>query len=140
VADPLAIYPDVLTVGATDETGSVASFSSRGPVDVDGSGRPKPEIVAPGADILSAMPGGTYGLMDGTSMAGPHVAGVVALMWSAQPRLIGDIERTEQILLQSAQPYEGEPDPCGDGAGPSNQAGHGILNAYAAVRAAQAEP
>jgi subtilisin family serine protease len=41
-------------------------------------------------------------------MAGPHVAGVVALMWSANPALIGDIERTEAILRRSAQPFSGK--------------------------------
>ena len=37
-------------------------------------------------------------------MAGPHIVGVVALMWSANPKLIGDIDRTEQILRETAQP------------------------------------
>ena len=109
VADPIAIYDAAFSVGAIDEAGSVTDFSSRGPVEVDGSERPKPDIVAPGAQVLSALPGGGYGRLDGTSMAGPHVAGVVALMWSANSKLIGDIDRTEQILLDTAKPYSGSP-------------------------------
>ena len=44
-------------------------------------------------------------------MAGPHLVGVVALMWSANPQLIGDIDRTEQILIQTATPYTGAEPP-----------------------------
>ena len=97
----------VFSVGAIDHGGNVADFSSRGPVTADGSGRVKPEIVAPGVAILSSLPGGTYGESDGTSMAGPHVVGAVALLWSADPALIGNIDRTEQILTNTAQPYTG---------------------------------
>jgi subtilisin family serine protease len=75
-------------------------------------------------------------------MAGPHVAGVVALMWSAQPRLIGNIERTEQILIETAQPYTGQLTECAGGdtsGGPNNDTGYGVLDAYAAVQAALSE-
>jgi subtilisin family serine protease len=107
VEDPIAIYDDVFTVGAIDQGGDLTGFSSLGPVEVDGSGRIKPDIVAPGANIPSAFPGGTYAFLSGTSMAGPHVAGVVALMWSANPHLIGDIDLTETILRNSATTYDG---------------------------------
>jgi hypothetical protein len=62
-------------------------------------------------------------------------------MWSAQPRLIGKIERTEQILATTARPYTGERVGCfGDGSGvPNNAAGYGVVDAYAAVKAALAE-
>ncbi len=140
VEDPIAIYDAVFSVGAIDQDGNLADFSSRGPVTVDGSDRVKPDIVAPGVDVLSALPGGTYGPLDGTSMAGPHVAGVVALMWSAQPKMIGNIDRTEQILQETARPYEGMPSGCFDGSVPGDGAGYGVVDAYEAVKAALAEP
>lgn len=140
VFDPIAIYDAVLTVGAVDESGQVASFSSRGPVVADGSGRIKPDIAAPGVDILSAAPGGSYRLGSGTSDASPHVAGTVALMWSANPTLIGDIERTEQILAETARPYDqatNAPLSCSDDNSlPNNVVGYGLLDAWAAVQRA----
>jgi len=105
VASPLAIYDEVFSVGAVDSNNNIAKFSSTGPVTVDGSGHTKPDIAAPGVDVLSALPGGDYGRNSGTSMAGPHVAGVVALIWSANPGLIGNIERTEEILRASTTPF-----------------------------------
>ena len=87
--NPPAIYASVFSVGAVDKGGNVAPFSSRGPVTIDGSDRTKPDIAAPGVDVVSSLPNGTYGPESGTSMAGPHVVGVVALMWSANP----DVER-----------------------------------------------
>jgi subtilisin family serine protease len=70
-------------------------------------------------------------------MAGPHLAGVVALMWSANPLLKGDVEHTEQILLQTANSYQAVPPACGDQAQPPyNGTGYGIVDAYAAVQAA----
>ena len=139
VSDPIALYADVFTVGAIDEWGNVASFSSRGPVGVDGSGRIKPDILAPGVDVLSSMPNSTYESNSGTSMAGPQVVGVVALMWSAQPKLIGNVDRTRQILQETARPYTGPRDDCSTGSIPDNTAGYGVVDAYAAVKAALAE-
>ncbi len=132
---PLALYDSVFSVGAIDRSGNVTEFSSRGPVTADGSNRMKPDIVAPGRDILSALPGGTYGALEGTSMAGPHVAGAVALLWSADPSLIGDIDRTEQILIETAKPYTGSTSlGCFDGNVPNAAYGHGIVDVYAAVK------
>ena len=137
VDDPPAPYEDVLTVGAIDRQSRIASFSSRGPSPL---GPTKPDVVAPGVDVLSAIPGGRYAELPGTSMATPHVAGVVALMWSANPALIGDIDRTRRILRDTADPTlptfgTGGDDDC---AGASNVSGAGVVDAAAAVQAARA--
>ncbi|MDP2402195.1 MAG: S8 family serine peptidase, partial [Actinomycetota bacterium] len=137
VKDPPAIYAGVYSVGAIDRFGELADFSSIGPVVVDGSQRVKPDIVAPGVEVLSAFPNDSYQAASGTSMAGPHVAGTVALIWSANPALIGDIERTRQILNQSAAAYLGVVPECALSSRiPNNATGYGVLDAYAAVRAA----
>jgi subtilisin family serine protease len=134
---PLSLYDSVFSVGAIDQNGNVTEFSSRGPVTVDGSNRIKPDIVAPGRDILSALPGGGYGALEGTSMAGPHVAGAVALLWSANPSLIGDIDRTEQILIETAAPYTGSTSlGCFEGGVPNAGYGYGVVDVYAAVKEA----
>jgi subtilisin family serine protease len=102
----------------------------------------KPDIAAPGVDVYSSLPGGTYGANSGTSMAGPHVVGVVALMWSANPKLIGDIERTEQIIRETAKRVDvaSEGIVCGDpNAVPNDMTGYGIVDAYAAVKRAVAD-
>lgn len=142
VAAPISLYDEVFSVGAIDELGAIAPFSSRGPVSADGSGRVKPDVVAPGVDVLSAFPGGTYEYSDGTSMAGPHVVGAVALLWSAEPSLIGDVARTEELLTATAtMPENGLVDAaCGDPEMlPNNTFGYGLVDAYAAVARALAE-
>ncbi len=138
LTNPPAIYDAAFSVGAVDQSGTMAFFSSRGPVTVDNSGRVKPDISAPGVNVVSSLPGGTYGPESGTSMAGPHLAGVVALMWSANPDLIGNIDRTEQILIQTAKPYSGieTPGECFQGGTPNDAYGYGIVDAYAAVKMA----
>jgi hypothetical protein len=139
VESPLSLYDSVFSVGAVDQEGNLADFSSRGPVTADGSNRMKPDIAAPGVEVFSSLPGGTYGPNSGTSMAGPHLVGVVALLWSAQPKLIGDIEGTEAMLRETAQPYNGivrQPGGCDDLPLPNNGVGAGIVDAYAAVQRA----
>lgn len=133
IADPPAIYADVFSTGAVDENGRISAFSSLGPVNVDGSGRAKPDLLAPGEQVLVSAPGGTYTYSSGTSFAAPHVSGVVALMWSANPMLIGDIDSTVRILKETAKSYTGSLSGCG---GVEFEAGAGILDAYAAVQAA----
>jgi subtilisin family serine protease len=136
ISEPLAIFEDVFSVGAVDSKGQVAEFSSLGPVVVDGSNRLKPDLAAPGVDILSAYPQGAYEVFSGTSMAGPHVAGTVALMWSANPDLIGQIDLTDKILRETARPYEGILPECVGQSLPNEAVGYGILDAYAAVKQA----
>jgi subtilisin family serine protease len=137
VRDPLALYPEAFAVGSVNRDGEVSRFSSRGPVTVDGSGRDKPDIAAPGEDIVSALPEATYGPNEGTSMAGPHVAGVVLLMWSANPDLVGDVDRTADLMRQTARPatatFRSDGEECG---GQPNLSGAGIVDAAAAVEAA----
>lgn len=97
--------PAAFAVGATDESDNIARFSSRGPVvviDVDGQRKTitKPEVSAPGANVLSSIPGGGYDSFNGTSMATPHVTGAVALIYQANPELkVLDVMR---ILMSSA--------------------------------------
>ncbi len=137
IKDPLAIYAEVFTVGAVDSNGELADFSSLGPVVVDGSGRIKPDIVAPGQDVLSAFPGGSYAVLSGTSMASPHLAGAVALIWSANPNLIGKVDETEMILEQSARPFTGSLPSCiTNNSIPNPAAGYGYLDVYQAVQLA----
>jgi subtilisin family serine protease len=134
---PLSLYDSAFSVGAIDQFGNVADFSSRGPVNADGSGRLKPDIVAPGVNILSSLPGGNYGENSGTSMAGPHVAGAVALLWSANPTLIGDIDRTEQLLIDTAKAYTGSTSAgCFEGDIPNAAYGYGVVDVYEAVKLA----
>ena len=141
VADPPAIYAESWVVGAlTTGTTSIASFSSRGPVTLDGSGRTKPDIAAPGTSTRSSVPGGGYGSLSGTSMASPHVAGAVALIWSAQPALVGQVAQTERILADSAVAVSSSA--CGSVAGvrPNNVFGWGSLDVKAAVDLAFVRP
>ncbi len=132
---PLSLYDSVFSVGAINSSGDLADFSSRGPVTLDGSGRVKPDIVAPGVDVFSSLPENSYGSNSGTSMAGPHVVGVVALNWSAQPELIGDIDATEQLIAETAQPYTGATIGCFSD-DPANAYGFGVVDVYAAVKQA----
>jgi subtilisin family serine protease len=106
---------------------TISSFSSRGPSGCGGVFAVKPEVVAPGSNIYSVNASGDTGYtnMDGTSMAGPHVAGVVGLMRSANPDL--DVHTIKTILMETATPL-GTP-------GEDNTYGWGLVNAYEAVLA-----
>ncbi len=123
IDDPPATDPAAFTVAAVNENAEITVFSSRGK---PGSG--KPDIAAPGQDILSAMPGGTYGLNTGTSMATPHIAGVIALMWSAEPALVGDLPATYSRIKENANPVTGV-FTCGD----EETQGAGLVDAPRAV-------
>ena len=102
VSDPPAIYAAAFSVGATDSSDNIADFSSRGPVTSDGSGRLKPDISGPGVNVRSSVPTNSYEALSGTSMAGPHVAGVSALAMSALPELVGDPDGIEALLTTTA--------------------------------------
>lgn len=131
-------YPELLATASFNSSDVIAGSSSRGPVIVDGELLIKPDIAAPGVNIRSTTPGGGYGTSSGTSMAAPHTAGLIALLWSAQPALIGDLETTFQIVRASAEPRTTSQGCGGDGPTdvPNNVWGWGILDALAAVQVA----
>jgi subtilisin family serine protease len=104
VDNPPAIYDAAFSVGATNSSDGIAFFSSRGLVTVDGSNRLKPDVAAPGVSVRSSVRGATYGTSNGTSMAGPHVAGLVALLLDARPDLAGQVEVIETLIRAAALP------------------------------------
>ena len=141
INDIPARVPGAFAVGAHDSLGNIAAFSSRGSYERD-SLRIRPDVTMPGVRVLSAEDNGGYGYKSGTSMAGPHAAGVVALMVSANPQLRGQVDTIEAILRRSARPTAvppGEPD-CGVPGQdtPNNTFGYGRGNALRAVEMAQA--
>lgn len=122
-------YLNAYAVGAFDVDNVIAAFSSRGASRFDLE--TKPNIAAPGVSIRSSVPGNTYDVFSGTSMASPHVAGTIALMWSVAPALLGDIGLTRRLLDQSALDVDDLS--CGGAIGDNNVWGEGRLDAYAAV-------
>jgi subtilisin family serine protease len=84
-----------LAVGAVDSSNQMASFSNRA-----GSNSSMSYVTAPGVQVYSTLPNGGYGFLSGTSMAAPHVAGVVALMLSANPNLTD--AQVRQIITTTA--------------------------------------
>lgn len=135
ISDPPAVEAGVFTVGAVDSTsGSIANFSSRGPVTIGSTVYLKPDLVAPGVSVVSSINNGGFGSMSGTSMSAPHAAGAVALLWSAFPDLKRDVFSTEAILRASATPLP-VTETCGAtlaGSVPNNTSGWGILNVKSA--------
>lgn len=122
-------YAATYSSGAFDSAGAIADFSGRGPAAVDGS--VKPNLAAPGVDVRSSIPGNGYTAYSGTSMASPHTAATVALMWSAAPSLVGDIAATRALLDQTA--VDTADRTCGGSSSNNNVWGEGRLDAYAAV-------
>jgi Subtilase family len=134
--NPPSIYAASYTVGAlTTGTDNVASFSSRGPVTIDGSNRIKPDISAPGTNIRSSYNGSDndYSSLSGTSMATPHIAGAMALLWCAGPELRHNISASRTVLNEAAffLAYK----QCGTPGPPNNVVGWGRVNISAAVGA-----
>lgn len=134
VRTPAAIFDSSIAIGATSQSDEIASFSSRGPVTVDGSGRLKPDLVAPGIGVYSASLDDGYATNQGTSMAAPHVAGAIGLLISAVPEAAGQVDLLEQALIETATPLT-TTDSCGgvsNGAVPNNVFGAGRINVAAA--------
>lgn len=111
IGDP-ANLDECIVVGSVHSTKphlyGVSYFSSRGPT---ADGRAKPDVVAPGEKILSCLAGAAgdrptleshYTRMSGTSMAAPHVSGVLACFLSARREFIGFPDRVKHHLLQHA--------------------------------------
>ncbi len=140
ITEPPGIYAETFTVGAYHQNGAsliIAYFSERGPITIDGSMRAKPDVAAPGVDVISSVPGGGYSSSQGTSMATPHVSGIFALIWSAVPALKGNVPATEAIVRATAVQQNDKS--CGtwaDGRA-NNTWGYGAVDALAAVNAAR---
>ncbi|MGW0936967.1 S8 family serine peptidase [Streptomyces sp. NPDC002666] len=129
---PPGSQADTYGVGAYDSAGKIAKFSGFGPSPLDGSA--KPNISAPGSNVTATWPGSSYNTISGTSMATPHVAGAVALLWSAAPSLIGNIDETRKLLNEGARDVEDTH--CGGTAGMNNVWGEGKLDIFASVEKA----
>ena len=85
-------YVEALSVGANDDSGAVAAFSSSQRF-LRKNDPLVPDLVAPGVDVISARPGGGFQSMSGSSMATPHVAGLAALLFQAKPSAtVNDVE------------------------------------------------
>jgi bacillopeptidase F len=110
----------VAAVDGNDPSYPIAGFSSRAP---GGEAAIKPDIAAPGVSVRSSVPGGGYSNNSGTSMASPHVNGVVALMRDANPDL--SVEQVKQIIYDTALDL-GTP-------GEDNAYGWGLIDAFEAV-------
>jgi bacillopeptidase F len=121
--------PGVLSIGAVDADLAIARQSSRGPSACDGGVFPR--LVAPGVGVRTAdlSHGGvpSYTTVSGSSLAAPHVAGVLALLAAAFPE--ASVSDLEAALVLAAQD-QGEP-------GADNQYGHGLVNALAAFKRLQ---
>ena len=138
VIDPPAIYEAAFSVGAITLDDAIADYSSRGPVVRDGSNRLKPDLVAPGVGVRTSVRPDGYQLFQGTSAASPHVAGAVALLWSAVPSLRGRPRESADILRATAVPLVSSQS-CGPFVGsavPNAVFGWGRVDVEAAVLSA----
>jgi len=117
-------FPHAFAVGATDINDKIAYFSSRGPIKWNGKIYIKPEVSAPGKNINSAKPGGGYRVNSGTSMACPNVAGIIALIYQANPDI--SISEIWDVLEATAKDL-GE-------SGKDNTFGSGRVDAFAAIQ------
>ncbi|HET7697624.1 MAG TPA: S8 family serine peptidase [Vicinamibacterales bacterium] len=125
--------PEAFSAGATDINDALASFSARGPSTL--SFGIKPDVSAPGVNIRSSARTGGYGAFTGTSMASPHVAGLVALLWSKFPNLRGDVAGTESMIRPAALMINAGGCGIGPEDQPNNLYGWGRIDARRAVQA-----
>ncbi|MER5896742.1 S8 family serine peptidase [Streptomyces sp. NPDC001876] len=123
-------YTNSYSSGAFDIDNAIASFSARGTGE---NGEVKPDLAAPGVNVRSSWAGGGYNTISGTSMASPHTAATVALMWAASPAIAGDVTATEALLDSTA--VDTAADQCGGTAARNNVFGEGRLDAFEAVTA-----
>ena len=141
VTDPPSFYAASYTAGALNTgTDTIAFFSSRGPVTVDGSLRIKPDITAPGTSTRSASNSSdtAYTFASGTSMATPHIAGAMALLWSAVPSLQNQIDASRGVMNDNAVHIASTL--CGSAGPPNNVFGWGRVDILAAVTSATPTP
>jgi serine protease AprX len=139
--DPPSFYAASYTAGALNTgTDTIAFFSSRGPVTIDFSGRIKPDITAPGTSTRSASNSSdsAYTFADGTSMATPHIAGAMALLWSAIPSLQNQIDASRSALNNAAVHIASTQ--CGTAGPPNNVYGWGRVDILAAVTSGTPTP
>lgn len=139
VQDPPAIFDESFSVGATTNADAISGFSSRGNVSIDASGRLKPDVSAPGSSVRSSIRNGAFATYSGTSMAGPHVVGAVALLISAAPSLAGNVDSIERILEKTAVHINGAQTCNGTTPSmfPNNTVGYGRIDILAAVNYVQ---
>lgn len=139
ITTPPAIYDKSFTIGSTTSADIISGFSSRGAVNIDGIEVIKPDVSAPGSSVRSANNNSGYTTKSGTSMAGPNVAAVAALVMSAnsslegKPELVGKILTRTALPLTSAQSCNGVP----GSEVPNNTFGWGRVDALEAVTFAQ---
>jgi serine protease AprX len=141
VQNPPGIYEATYSAGALNTgTDTIASFSSRGPVTADGSNRIKPDITAPGNPTRSSTNSSdsSYAFFSGTSMATPHIAGAVALLWNAIPSLRHQLSDSRDALNHSAVHISSTQ--CGDAGPPNNVYGWGRVDILAAVGGGSPSP
>lgn len=145
---PPAIFASAFAVGATNSSDNIASFSSRGPA-IAYTNMSKPDVSAPGVGVYSCTgtdnnPAGySAASWNGTSMAGPHVAGLAALVMSARSDLKTNIPLLETLIKNNSVPRYATSPFCGtDNASsrPNNVYGWGRVDALATVNAAIALP